>query len=144
MIIIGIFAAQGSSNSGSRTPIIIVPAVLGGLLVLVIIIIALLIVLVMRRRKNERATETHGSAIYSNAGRGSMDNPVYMEHKLFDSKDSLADSSELHFNPHADSNIYEGRDEYATINNGDREFVTSSNANSREDLLYSPLYTTMK
>ena len=117
---------------------------LGGLLVLAILAILILIILVMRRRKKKPATQTHTSVVYSNKEHEAIDNPVYMDKMLFDSKDSLVDSSELHFNPHTDANIYEGRDGYATITSGDREVVISSNANSREDLLYSPLYTNMK
>lgn len=112
---------------------------LGGLLVLAILIIIILVI-VMRRRKKKPPTDTHPPVIYSNRGIDTMDNPVYMGKKTFDGESFMTNSSDLHFNPHADANIYERvADDYATVN-GEGEFVVSSNANSREDLLYSPLY----
>ena len=132
------FAAHGSSRSGS--PTIIAPAVLGGILLLALLLIAILIVVVMRRRKRQQSTKTGSPVIYTNHGGEAMDNPVYMGKDLFDSTTSLPHSPGMNYNTHTDDNIYEREDDYATVNDG-QEFMVSS---SREDLLFSPLYTTIK
>ena len=97
-----------------------------------------------RRRRKSLPTSMQPPVVYSNRGSEPMDNPVYMGKDTFDGQSFMTSSSELHFNPHADANIYERTaDDYATVN-GEGEFALSSNANSREDLLYASLYTTAK
>lgn len=118
--------AQGNTNRTSSNVITIIPAVLASLLLLALIVIIAGLILAVLSRKRKLPHHYNDAVMYTNDNCG--DNPTYMAPDMITGSSTCSgDLSELHFNPHAVDNEED-----------------PSTATSREDLLYSSLYSTIR